>query len=513
MARKLNAYFVKLMAVCLALASVAGESPSKSGPGVPPNRVKRQAVKRQAAKREAVIAELEKAIPELMREGDVTGLSIAVVRDGRLLWTRGFGLMNAETKEPVSDTTVFEAASLSKPLVAYAALKLVDQGKLDLDAPLSGYLPEPYVENDDRLKLITARRVLSHTTGFPNWRPNERGPLKILVTPGEKFSYSGEGFVYLQRVIEHMEGQPLDAVMKRMVFDPLGMTGSSYVWQERYEKLAAFRHDAAHHVKGRNKVSEANAAASLKTTASDYAKFVIAIMDGAGLKRETAALMLTPQVRVDEACTNCTGRPLGKLSSSVSWGLGWGLQQTAERTAFWHWGDNGDTKAYVVAYPKQKLAVMIFANNPNGLSNVPELLRRTVGGAQPAFAWLHYETYDSPARKLFKDIVARGEAAIAEYVKAKRKEPARALGEDQMNRLGYQLLYQARKVKEAIEVFKINVEDHPGSFNAYDSLGEAYAVSGDKDLAIKSYRKSVELNPNSESGIEALKKLEQGGAR
>jgi CubicO group peptidase (beta-lactamase class C family) len=506
MARKFTAIFVKLVMALLLAALVAGEGrallASTKGPRVP---------LRTGVKRKALIAELEKAIPELMREGDVTGLSIALVRDGQTFWTRGFGVANADTKEAVSDDTVFEAASLSKPVVAYAALKLVDQGKLALDAPLSSYLPAPYIENDERLKLITARRVLSHMSGFPNWRPRG-GPLKILVTPGEKFSYSGEGFVYLQRVIEHITGEPLDSVMKKMVFDPLGMTGSSYVWQEKYEKLAAFKHNSAHRVLGRNKVTEANAAASLKTTASDYAKFVIAVMNGTGLKRETAALMLTPQVKVDEACSNCTDRPLGKLSPSVSWSLGWGLQQAAEGNSFWHWGDNGDTKAYVVGYPKQKMAVMVFANNPNGLSIVPELLRLTVGGSQPAFAWLRYETYDSPARRLFKDVAARGEVAIIEYRKAKQKDPARALNESQVNRLGYQLI-QAQKVKEAIEVFKLNVEEHPDSFNVYDSLGEAYMINGDKELAIKSYRKSVELNPNNANGIEALKKLEQGGGR
>src|SRR5262249_11831103 len=139
---------------------------------------------------------------------------------------------------------IFEAASLTKPVVAYAALKLADSGQLDLDAPLSKYLPEPYIKDDDRLKLITTRRVLSHTTGFPNWRPAGQ-PLKIHFTPGERFSYSGEGYVYLQKVIEQISGQPLDAFMKKTVLEPLGMTDSSFVWQERYEKLKATAHDAA----------------------------------------------------------------------------------------------------------------------------------------------------------------------------------------------------------------------------------------------------------------------------
>ena len=106
-----------------------------------------------------------------MKDGYVPGLSIAVIRNGKLAWNHGFGVKNAETKEPVTEDIVFEAASLSKPVFAYAVLKLVDSGKLELDTPLVKYLNRPYIENDDRVNLITARRVLTHTTGFPNWRP------------------------------------------------------------------------------------------------------------------------------------------------------------------------------------------------------------------------------------------------------------------------------------------------------------------------------------------------------
>src|SRR6185369_13452840 len=132
------------------------------------------------------ITGLEKTIPQLMKKGDVPGLSIALIRNHRIVWSRGFGVKNAATKEPVDEGTVFEAASLSKPLFAYAVLQLVDQGKFDLDRPLSNYLPGPYLP-DERVNLITARMVLDHTTGFQNEVTPGR-PLKIYFTPGEKFS-------------------------------------------------------------------------------------------------------------------------------------------------------------------------------------------------------------------------------------------------------------------------------------------------------------------------------------
>ena len=461
-----------------------------------------------SAKPEALIVHLQQRIPELMKEGEVPALAMALIREGKLVWRHSFGVKNAETKAPVTDSSVFEAASLSKPVFAYAVLKLVDRGQFDLDKPLNQYLPGNYdVGDDPRLNQITARRVLSHTTGFPNWRPRDNPVLKIFFTPGEKFSYSGEGFVYLAKVVEHITGEPFDAFMKKTVFVPLGMNNSSYVWQDKYERLKADRHNFIGKPTGLNKVTQANAAASLNTTASDYGKFVAAILQGAGLKKETAKLMLTPQVYVDEACTNCTERPLEKPSSQVAWGLGWGLQNTDEGISFWHWGDNGNSKAYVVAFTKQKIGVAIFTNSTNGLAIAREIVNETVGGKHPALDWLHYESYNSPAKKLLKNILAKGvEEALREYRQNRAADAA--LNEGQMNQLGYDLLYGARRVQEAIAIFKLNVADHPQSFNVYDSLGEAYMVNNEKELAIQNYQKSLELNPNNTNGAEALKKLQ-----
>ena len=179
------------------------------------------------------IPALEAAIPRLMAEGAVPGLTIALIQHNQPVWIHAFGVRNAKTGARAEAGTLFQAASMSKPLFALGVLKLVDEGKLDLDAPLSKYLPGPYIEGDDRINLISARIVLTHSTGFPNWRPNG-GPLKINFQPGLHFSYSGEGFVYLQRVVEHITGEGLDEYMKKSVMEPLGMTSSSYVWEDRY---------------------------------------------------------------------------------------------------------------------------------------------------------------------------------------------------------------------------------------------------------------------------------------
>src|ERR1700722_19567772 len=255
----------------------------------------------------AAIAKLQTDIPSLLQQADVPGLSIALIRKGKLVWSGAFGVSNADTKKPVDANTVFEAASLSKPVFAYAVLKLVDEGKLALDIPFNGYLGNNYdVVNDDRINLITARRVLSHTSGFPNWRDNDRTKtLLIHFKPGEKFSYSGEGMVYLSKVVEKITGLRFEEFMQQYALRPLGMTASSYIWRSRYDSLKAYRHDQLGQLAGRNQppdgkedpaLDDGNAAASLQTTAQDYARLVIALMNGYGLKKATWQQMLTPQI-------------------------------------------------------------------------------------------------------------------------------------------------------------------------------------------------------------------------
>jgi CubicO group peptidase (beta-lactamase class C family) len=454
------------------------------------------------------IESLKKDIPALMKSADIPGISVALIHDGKLVWSDVFGVANAATRQPVTSATVFEAASLSKPVFAYGVLKLVDEGRLDLDTPLNKYLGNNYdVVDDPRINLITARRVLSHTSGFPNWRDNDRTKnLLIHFTPGEKWSYSGEGMVYLAKVVEKITGLSLEDFMQQTVLQPLGMTSSSYIWQDRYDSLKAYRHDDMGDTSGRwrpaggyaQAVKEGgNAAASLSTNAVDYAKFIIALLKGAGLKKSTWQQMLTPQIRTNEKYP------------PVAWGLGIGLETMPEGEYLWHWGDNGDGKAYVTAFLPGKDAVVYFANSANGLSITREILADAIGGNHPALDQLGYERYNSPSRILLAAILEKGAApALADYREKRQKDTLQKIDETPMNGLGYTLL-RLKKIDDAIEVFRQNTVDFPNSYNVWDSFAEACMDKGDKAMAIKYYEKSVELNPKNENGIAQLKKLRE----
>ena len=409
----------------------------------------------------------------------------------------------------MTDTSVFEAASLSKPVFAYAVLTLVDAGLLDLDTPISKYLPGRYDVGDDaRLDLITPRHVLSHRSGFPNWRSGSDA-LKIHFTPGDRFSYSGEGFVYLAAAVERITGQTLESFMRRTVLDPLGMASSSYVWQTHYDSLKVYNHGPLGDLAGRRTPWRANAAASLHTTAGDYARFVAAVLAGRGLRPETARALMTPQSRPDERGINtATAAPTGRFAPSLAWGLGWGLEQEGEGWSLWHWGDNGTTKAYVVASPQRRIGVVLFANSENGLLLAPPIAADVMGGESPALAWLK-QPGPAPAFGPFvKALRSSGAVQALEAYRASRQarpsDPA--IDEETMNRIGYVLL-RGKRIKDAIEVFKQNVSDHPESWNVFDSLGEAYATDGNTAPAIQAYERSLQLNPANTGGAEALKRL------
>ena len=315
----------------------------------------------------ATVADLENQIPQWLKQYKIPGLSLAIIEQKKIFWHGSFGLKKYGDNQSINKNTIFAAASLSKPLFAYAVMKLVERRKLELDTPLSEYTAQPYI-SDPRLRLITARQVLSHRTGFPNWSGN--APLWIEATPGTKFGYSGEGFLYLQHVIEEITRQPFASYISEQLLLPLGMNSSSYIWQPAYQQIAVDGHDRNFNSTPMRKPQLGSSAGSLRTTAVEYARFMMAMMQSGTinshlLTEPSVAEMLRSQVQ---------------LNYYLDWGLGWGLEYSQNQKYFWHWGDAVIYKTFAIASRELGRGVVILTNSQNGLKICPMITAAVMSG-------------------------------------------------------------------------------------------------------------------------------------
>lgn len=321
----------------------------------------------------------------LMKKMKVPGLSLVIIENAQIVKKMELGLKKITGNDLIDEHTLYEAASLSKPVFTYGILKLVENGKLDLDKPLSEYFYYSDVTNDDRVHSITARMVLTHVSGFPNWRPKNEF-LKIYFKPGERFSYYGEGFLYLQRVVEHITKLSLEEYIQINVFIPLEMSKSSFLWTNVDKKAIGHNSDGSF-IENPRDVPQ-NAAFTMHTTSLDYAKFLLAILNDEGLNSKTITEMLRPQIKVQVGSPNSIESYTRELSNSVSWGLGWGIQSTKAGDSFWHWRDNGGFKSFIIASKNNNNAIIIFTNGSNGLKLISEIFNKYLNNPQPALDWL-----------------------------------------------------------------------------------------------------------------------------
>ncbi len=336
-----------------------------------------------------LIADLEQRIPRALAEHNVPGLSIVLVRASELVWQRGFGLADVASGMPVDPGTIFEAQSMSKPVFAYAVLKLCEAGVLGLDTPLTSYVPERPVSGDPRLDLITARHVLSHTTGFQNWRSPEK-PLAIDFAPGARWQYSGEGYNFLQSVVTRLTGHTdpttcdtfeaglrvcatdIGAYLKAHLLVPFGMTASGYVWDDAWAGRIARPHDD----KGKPlEKKHPNAAAAaryasaggLHATAADYARFLI----------EVIAPKPPDAFRLNAGSLQTMTRPVIAVPNDPrrsSWALGWQVFPTADGDVIAHGGDGLGFHSFAVASGSHRSAYVLMTNGENGWKLAQDLI-------------------------------------------------------------------------------------------------------------------------------------------
>jgi CubicO group peptidase (beta-lactamase class C family) len=341
----------------------------------------------------------------LMRAAPVPGAVLGALRNYKAAWIAAVGVRAADSPDPVTASTLFQAASLTKQVTAYTAFALRAQGKLDFDRPLVAYvddLPNPAA------RVVTARHVLSQSSGFPNWRSAKASePVPDLVpafTPGSRYQYSGEGFFYLQRVIEKIGDAGFGQVVQDLVFRPLGMSSSSLVWDPETQARTALPHDRRGEIrKDRDKSARAlrayatragkpveqlryeeyaaatreagdpvlpnwmlpNGAASLVTSAEDYARFLGAAIRNPELSEQ--------QVGINEF---------------LGWGLGWAIERTAGHVYLWQWGDNPGFKNFVLAEPSTGDAIFVFTNGDSGARVYDRVLTHATGHDHPALFWV-----------------------------------------------------------------------------------------------------------------------------
>lgn len=320
-----------------------------------------------------VAARIESLLPALMKEFHVPGVSVALVSKEGLVWSKAAGVLCADRPEPVTRETLFEACSMSKPVFAYLAMKLVEEGRLALDTPLSRSLEDPSLLGQPGAELITARMVLSHTTGLPNWRKggeDRGGPLPVWYRPGSRFGYSGEGMFYLQRVVEKITGESLDALAGRMLFDPLGLAHASYIWTPALDPNLASGHEESGSFLQKTRYGHANSGYSLYISADDYARFLFEMMKADrsapwSVSRASIEEMLRPQTGLGER--EPIERPGRAKGFAVYWGLGWSLNETASGWIVHHSGANSSGfRCFSQFQPAKGTGLVIMTNGLGG---------------------------------------------------------------------------------------------------------------------------------------------------
>jgi len=461
--------------------AASGDSPERS------STIKASPAESAEEDAKRTIADLEATIPGFMEKARIPGLQIALIRRGEVIWSGSFGVSEASNGAAVTGDTIFEAASLTKPLFAYVVMQMADKKLIDLDTPLLGALPKEQVEElighpldaegfrPDWAKKITARHILSHSAGMPHGDGAEIYP--IFFEPGSDWKYSAEGYQFLQLVVEGIEGKPLEEIVNAYVLEPLDMKHSSMVWREAYDKTMANGHWLYGKPAEIRKRSRATAAASLYTTAEDYARFVCAVLDGTRLKPETHKEMLAAFIDMND-------------DGTLGWGLGFGTQTEGDRRAFWQWGDYGIFRNYVIADPEHRSGVVYLTNSFNGLTVCSELVTRGIGQDALGCLELDYLQHDSPAMALLWDLQEKGPQAATAQLPALVEKYPEVFTDERVNGLGG-IMENEEMYAEAAAIYRFIANQHPRSGVALFDLGRVSVLTGDLATARKLYGASL----------------------
>jgi CubicO group peptidase (beta-lactamase class C family) len=436
--------------------------------------------------------------------------SVLVAENGNVIYKKGFGFANMEWDIPNAPNTKHRLGSITKQFTAMLVLQLAEQGKIDLQAPVSKYIPDYPKASGDK---ITIHHLLTHTSGIPNYTSfpgffenDSRDPytptefiktfseMDLDFKPGEKFSYSNSAYFLLGVLIEKVSGKSYEQMLQENIFTPLNMKDSGFDHHATILKNRAtgYEKNGGEFMNSRYlDMSIPYAAGSLYSTVEDLYLWDQALYTDKLLPKASMGLFFGEH-------TEAWGGYYG-----YGWAIGSApIGNTEERIAtISHGGGINGFNTLIARSPSDE-SLIVLLNNTGGapLNDMAKAIRGI----------LYDKPYDFPkksvANALYDDILESGlETALLNYNTIKSSTDYN-LDEAAMNSAGYRLL-QSKKIDEALVVFKLNIEAFPKSSNAYDSYAEALMAKGNTEMAILNYKKSIEINPNNQNGIDSLKKL------
>jgi CubicO group peptidase (beta-lactamase class C family) len=463
---------------------------------------------------------LQPILEKMVRDQELPGLAIGVVEENRLVYAAAFGTQNISHKDdPVTTRSLFHMASITKLFVATSIMELVEQGRIDLDAPLIKYL-QYFRMADDRYKIITIRQMVTHSSGMPDvedyeWdKPQydagalERyvrslSNLKLEFAPGQKFQYSNIAFEILGDVIAKVSGESFDDYVQNHILTPLGMKDSTLLVKQANPKLLAWGHELDGNgnpfpskVYPYNRIHSPSS--DLHSNVADMSRWAIANMNRGELDGKRILKASTYDLLWKRS-----GELGGKPSPvGISWFIG---EMRGEKMVSHNGGDTGFLTGFAML-PERKIAVVWMVNDdwlPNGGGITRDALKTALGfDPQPI----------TGKRSLARAVISihgnQGiDAAIAAVATLKRLHPDQynfTVG--QLNGAGQYLIHSGHAA-DAVRIFQLNLQTYPDSAAAYDGLGTAYETTGRRDLAIANYERAVAMDPKTAHAAEALKRL------
>lgn len=467
----------------------------------------------QTAAAQSEAAKVEAVLSREMRERRIPGVQATVVKNGKIVLSVSLGTADLQHSVPVTKQTVFPIYSCTKAFTGVAIMQLVEDGKLDLSAPISRYLDEV----PESWRPITVKQLLTHVSGLPNivrlldpitngmpagvteedlWQKTKSLPM--LSATGERFSYNQTNYALLGKIIDKLRGKPFAEVFKSDQFQVARMqrTGFGDSRDVIPNKTPTYRY--VNRIDGEKLAQERlvidyaefppfrRTASGMNSTAEDLARWLIALQQGKLLKTKSALDTLWRAGSFNDG-------------SPTMWAIGWMTKPRPKHRAV---VATGGSRAAFFVYPEDDLAIVVLTNLSGTFPE--EFVDEVAGIYNPEIA------LSDPVTALRMELRKRGyEQAIEVLKELKQKNPEFQPLENDLNDWAYRMLNGGGKPKEALEIFKLNVFLYPASANVYDSVAEAYEANGNRELAIVNYKRSLELDPQNTNAAQQLKRLGQ----